>query len=145
MNFLEFRLIDLIDIVVVAVLLYRLYWVIKGTVAQNIFIGLFAFMVFWLTIKALHMELLTTILNNFVNVGVLALIIVFQQEIRPGARNRHGRHRHRCSWRPDTGSGAYLYSRLAQRIYMVGRHRTGVWLVCSAPYRNVRIKDRSRA
>lgn len=82
MNFLEFRLIDLIDIVVVAVLLYRLYWVIKGTVAQNIFIGLFAFMVFWLTIKALHMELLTTILNNFVNVGVLALIIVFQQEIR---------------------------------------------------------------
>ncbi len=82
MGFLEFRLIDLVDIVVVAILMFRLYGVIKGTVAQNIFIGLFAFLVFWLTIKTLHMDLLTSILNNFVNVGVLALIIVFQQEIR---------------------------------------------------------------
>ena len=84
MGFLEFRLIDLVDIVVVAILMFRLYGVIKGTVAQNIFIGLFAFLVFWLIIKTLHMDLLTSILNNFVNVGVLALIIVFQQEIRRG-------------------------------------------------------------
>lgn len=82
MGFLEFRLIDLVDIVVVAILMFRLYAVIKGTVAQNIFIGLFAFLVFWLVIKTLKMDLLTSILNNFVNVGVLALIIVFQQEIR---------------------------------------------------------------
>lgn len=82
MGFLEFRLIDLVDIVVVAIIMFRIYGVIKGTVAHNIFIGLFAFLLFWLAIKTLHMELLTSILNNFVNVGVLALIIVFQQEIR---------------------------------------------------------------
>lgn len=82
MDFIEFRLIDIVDIVVVAILMFRLYSVVKGTVAHNIFIGLFAFLLFWLAIKTLHMELLTSILNNFVNVGVLALIIVFQQEIR---------------------------------------------------------------
>lgn len=82
MGFLEFRLIDVVDIVVVAILMFRLYSVVKGTVAHNIFIGLFAFLLFWLAIKTLHMDLLTSILNNFVNVGVLALIIVFQQEIR---------------------------------------------------------------
>ncbi len=82
MTFLEIRFIDLVDIFLVAYLMYRLYKLIKGTVALNIFIGLFAFIVFWLMIKALNMQLSSTILDNFVNVGVLAIIIVFQQEIR---------------------------------------------------------------
>lgn len=82
MTFLDIRLIDLVDIVLVAYLMYRLYKLIKGTVALNIFIGIFAFIVFWLLIKALNMQLSSTILDNFVNVGVLALIVVFQQEIR---------------------------------------------------------------
>lgn len=82
MTFLDIRLIDIIDIVLVAFLMYRLYKLIKGTVALNIFLGIFAFIIFWLMIKALNMQLSSTILDNFVNVGVLALIIVFQQEIR---------------------------------------------------------------
>ncbi len=82
MTFLDIRLIDIVDIVLVAYLMYRLYKLIKGTVALNIFIGIFAFIIFWLLIKALNMQLSSTILDNFVNVGVLAIIIVFQQEIR---------------------------------------------------------------
>ncbi len=82
MTFLDIRFIDIIDIVLVAYLMYRLYKLIKGTVALSIFIGLFAFIIFWLMIKALNMQLSSTILDNFVNVGVLALIVVFQQEIR---------------------------------------------------------------
>jgi diadenylate cyclase len=82
MTFLDIRLIDIIDIVLVAYLMFRLYKLIKGTVALNIFIGIFAFIVFWLLIKALNMQLSSTILDNFVNVGVLAIIVVFQQEIR---------------------------------------------------------------
>ncbi|TAJ15713.1 TIGR00159 family protein [Marinilabiliaceae bacterium JC017] len=82
MGFLNLRLIDLVDIVLVAYLLFRVYKLIKGTVALNILIGIFAFIVFWLMIKALNMELSASIMDNFVNVGVLALIIVFQQEIR---------------------------------------------------------------
>lgn len=82
MNFLEIRLIDVIDIVLVAFLMYKLYQLIKGTVALNIFFGIFAFIVFWLMIKTLNMQLSSTILDNFVNVGVIAIIVVFQQEIR---------------------------------------------------------------
>ncbi len=82
MTFLDIRLIDLVDIVLVAYLMYRLYKLIRGTVALNIFLGIFAFIIFWLMIKSMNMQLLSTILDNFVNVGVLALIVVFQQEIR---------------------------------------------------------------
>jgi len=82
MTFLEIRLIDIIDIVLVAYLMYKLYKLIKGTVALNIFMGIFAFIVFWLMIKTLNMQLTSTILDTFVNVGVIALIVVFQQEIR---------------------------------------------------------------
>jgi len=82
MTFLDIRFIDIVDIVVVAYLMYRLYKLIRGTIAQNIFFGLFAFIVLWLLIKSLNMELSATILDNIVNVGVIALIVVFQQEIR---------------------------------------------------------------
>lgn len=82
MTFLDIRFIDLIDITLVAYLMYRLYKLIRGTVAQNIFFGLFAFIAFWLFIKFLNMELSTAIIDNIVNVGVIALIVVFQQEIR---------------------------------------------------------------
>ncbi len=82
MTFLEIRFIDIIDIVLVAYLMYKLYKLIKGTVALNIFMGVFAFIVFWLMIKTLNMQLSSTILDTFVNVGVIALIVVFQQEIR---------------------------------------------------------------
>lgn len=82
MTFLDIRLIDLIDIFLVAYLMFRLYKLIKGTVALNIMIGIFAFVLFWLLIKAFNMELSSSIMDNFVNVGVLAFIVVFQQEIR---------------------------------------------------------------
>lgn len=82
MTFLHIRLIDIVDIFLVAYLMYRVYQLIKGTVALNILIGIFSFVVIWLVIKALNMQLSASILDNFVNVGVLAIIIVFQQEIR---------------------------------------------------------------
>ncbi|MCL2073256.1 MAG: diadenylate cyclase CdaA [Marinilabiliaceae bacterium] len=82
MTFLDIRLIDIIDIIIVAFLLFKLYKLMKGTVAVNIFIGIFAFIIFWLIIKSLNMRLSTSILDSVVNVGVIAIIILFQQEIR---------------------------------------------------------------
>jgi len=82
MAFLDIRLIDIIDIVLVAFLLYKLFKIMRGTIALNIFIGIFSFIIFWLIIKSLNMRLSTSILDSFVNVGVLAIIILFQQEIR---------------------------------------------------------------
>jgi len=82
MTFLDIRFIDLIDIVLVAYLMFRIYKLIKGTVALYIMLGIFAFILFWFLIKTFGMELSSTILDNIVNVGVVAFIVVFQQEIR---------------------------------------------------------------
>lgn len=82
MGFLDIRLLDLLDIFLVAVLFYQVYKLMKGTVAIKIFIGLFSFIVLWLVVKALDMELLGTILDNLVSVGVIAIIVLFQEEIR---------------------------------------------------------------
>ncbi len=80
--FITLRILDIIDILLVAVLLYQVYRLIKGTVAINIFIAVFAVYLLWLVVKALNMELIGSILGQVIGVGVIALIIVFQQEIR---------------------------------------------------------------
>ena len=80
--FITIRVLDFLDIILVAVLLYQLYRLIQGTVAINIFIGIFIVYLFWLVVKALNMELISTIFGQVIGVGVIALIIVFQQEIR---------------------------------------------------------------
>lgn len=73
---------DLVDITLVAILIYQLYHLIKGTVAINIFIGIILFYFLWLIVKVLNMHLFGSILGKFIDVGFIALLIVFQQEIR---------------------------------------------------------------
>ena len=82
MTFLDIGLIDILDIFLVAYLFYTLYRLLKGTVAINIFAGILSVWAVWWIVKALDMQLLGTILGQFISLGVLALIIVFQQEIR---------------------------------------------------------------
>jgi diadenylate cyclase len=79
---LNIKIIDLIDIVLVAVILFQLYRLIRGTAALSIFIGIFIIYMFWLVVKALNMELIGALLGQVIGVGVIALIIVFQQEVR---------------------------------------------------------------
>jgi uncharacterized protein (TIGR00159 family) len=80
--FIHLRILDILDIILVALLFSQLYRLIRGTIAINIFAGIFSVYLFWLLVKALDMELLSSILGQFIGVGVIALIIVFQQEIR---------------------------------------------------------------
>ena len=80
--FIQIRVIDVIDIILVAVLLYGFYRLLKGTSAMNIFLGIVAVFLIWQVVKVLQMELLSTILGAFVSVGFIALIIIFQPEIR---------------------------------------------------------------
>jgi len=75
-------LLDLIDIFLVAGILFQLYKLIRGTAALSIFIGIFLIYIFWLVVKALNMELIGALLGQIIGVGVIALIIVFQQEVR---------------------------------------------------------------
>lgn len=82
-GFLSVRLLDIIDILLVAFLLYKLYELLKGGVAMNIFLGLVAiYLLWWLCVKVLDMQLIGALLGQFIGVGVIALIIVFQQEVR---------------------------------------------------------------
>jgi len=76
------RIIDIIDILLFALLLYQVYILVKGTAAIRIFLGIIAVYLIWKLVKAFHMELLSEILGMFISVGVIALIVVFQPEIR---------------------------------------------------------------
>jgi diadenylate cyclase len=80
--FLQIKLTDVIDILLVAVLLYEMYHLLKGTSAINIFLGIIAVFLFWRLVNILKMEMLTQILGAFISVGFIALIVVFQPEIR---------------------------------------------------------------
>ena len=80
--FIQIRVFDIIDIILVALLFYGFYRLLKGTSAMSIFIGIVAIFLIWQLVKALQMEMLTAILGAFVSVGFIALIIIFQPEIR---------------------------------------------------------------
>lgn len=81
-GFIEVHWIDVVDILLVAALIYQLYYLVKGTVAINILVGIVLFYALWLLIKALNMQLFGSILGKFIDVGFIALLIVFQQELR---------------------------------------------------------------
>jgi diadenylate cyclase len=75
-------ILDVLDIILVATILFQIYKVIRGTAAFSIFIGIFFIYLFWLVVRTLHMELISALLGQVIGVGVIALIIVFQQEVR---------------------------------------------------------------
>lgn len=80
--FIDIRLTDVIDVLLVAYLLYEVYNLLKGTAAINIFLGIVAVFGIWRLVNLLQMELLSEILGAFISVGFIALIVVFQPEIR---------------------------------------------------------------
>ncbi len=82
MDFINISILDLIDALLVAVLLYYVYKLLKGTVAVNIFIGIAIVFVMWKLTQVLKMEMLSGILGALIGGGAIALIVVFQQEIR---------------------------------------------------------------
>ena len=80
--FITIRFLDILDILLVAFLIYNLFNLLKGTAAFNIILGVFIFYITWKIIEALKMELIGSIMGKVISVGVIALVVVFQQEIR---------------------------------------------------------------
>ena len=78
----DFRFIDFVDVFLVAILLYYIYKLVKGTVAINIFIGILVIYIAWRLTDYLEMQMLYSIFDGFMKVGIIALIVVFQPEIR---------------------------------------------------------------
>jgi uncharacterized protein (TIGR00159 family) len=74
---------DIVDIILVAILLYQMFKLLKRTGAVNVFIGILAFILCWFLVSyVFRMELLGAIFDRVVSVGAFALIVLFQDEIR---------------------------------------------------------------
>ncbi|MBR1484347.1 MAG: diadenylate cyclase CdaA [Prevotella sp.] len=81
--FFSFGIKDLIDILLVALMVYYIYRLLRDTRSINVFVGILIFIVVWLFVsQVLEMRLLGTILDKLVSVGVIALIVIFQEDIR---------------------------------------------------------------
>lgn len=79
----EFGIKDFIDIFFVALMLYYIYRLMKESRSLNVFIGVMVFILMWLFVsQILEMRLLGSIMDKLVSVGVIAIIILFQDEIR---------------------------------------------------------------
>lgn len=94
MGFIPFTFVDFIDILLVALIMFWIYRMTKGTNAPYILSGIIAIYLMWVVVRTLNMELLSTILGQLISVGVIALIIVFQPELRHflqmiGIRQKH--------------------------------------------------------
>lgn len=95
-NFLEFRFIDFLDILLVAFLLFNVYKLLKGTVAINIFLGIAMVFLIYKTTEVLEMKMLSSLLGALISGGAIALIIIFHPEMRKfllmlGSANLKGR------------------------------------------------------
>ncbi|MDP1728236.1 MAG: diadenylate cyclase CdaA [Bacteroidota bacterium] len=77
-----FTLINIIDILLVLLLSYQLFKLLKGSLAFNILIGIITIYMFWILVRYFEMPLMERILGEFTKVGIIAVLIVFQQEIR---------------------------------------------------------------
>ena len=97
MGFIPFTFVDLIDIFLVASLFFGLYRAMKGTSAPYIMVGIFFIYLLWILVKTFNLVLFSTILGQIISVGMIAIIIIFQPEIRHFLQVI-GRQRERFEW-----------------------------------------------
>ncbi len=139
-TFISIRWLDFLDIFLVALLMYQLYNLLKGTVAIRILLGILSLYLVWKLVESLKMELLDEILGQFIGVGVIALIIVFQQEIRrfllivgnrsvlaqPRIRKRFGNWK----WNEDK-TAAINTKAIVKACFNMSKSKTGALIVIS--------------
>ena len=97
MGFIPFTFVDVIDILLVSSLLYGAYRAMKGTSAPYIMMGIFVIYLVWILVKTFNLVLFSTILGQIISVGVIAILIIFQPEIRHFLQVI-GRQRERFEW-----------------------------------------------
>lgn len=137
LGFITFRWLDALDILIVAILLYQLYNLVRGTAAINIFLGILSLYLLWLLVRALNMQLLGSILGQFIGVGVLALIVVFQQEVRrfllligtTGIMGRNGRPFRWLNLRRSIATGSLNISAVVSACLNMAQDITGAIIV----------------
>ena len=137
-GFLDISWVDFIDVSLVAVLLYQIYKLIRGSLAVNIFLGILSLYLVYLIVRAAQMELLATILGQFMGVGVLAMIILFQPELRKfflligrsAEFNREGILKSFSNWRNDYHDDFDIHQ-VIDAVKTLKATRTGALIVFS--------------
>lgn len=81
-GFMNLSLADIMDILMVAAILYVLFRWIRGSSAMNIFLAILFLLIVRVIVGALNMRLMTSLMNGIFDVGILALLVIFQPEIR---------------------------------------------------------------
>ncbi|MEM9526393.1 MAG: diadenylate cyclase CdaA [Bacteroidota bacterium] len=138
-GFLEVDIWDFFDVLIVGVLLYQLYRLLKGSIALNIFVGMMLLFLSYQAFKALGMDLLSSILFQFINIGFVSLIIIFQPEVRRfllllGTNTLKQRDSvwSRLLGREVTGVGPAPEVEDIRRAFLrLARSRTGALIVCT--------------
>jgi uncharacterized protein (TIGR00159 family) len=97
MGFIPLKFIDVIDILLVASLFYGAYRGLKGTSAPYIMVGIFVIYLVWILVNTFNLVLFSAILGQIISVGVIAILIIFQPEIRHFLQ-AIGRQRGRFEW-----------------------------------------------
>lgn len=133
MGFVLFTFIDFIDIILVAAIMFWIYRATRGTNAPYIISGIIMIYLMWVVVRTLNMELLSNILGQFVSVGVIALIIVFQPEIRRflqmiGMRQKRFNFIARIFNRNDNTS-VTIIAPIVQACREMSAHKTGALIV----------------
>lgn len=137
MDFIHITIIDIIDILAIAVIMYYLYKITKGTQAPNILSGIVLIYLLWIVVKALNMEMLSAVLGHIIGVGVVALIVVFQPEIRRflqmfGRRSRNRRNSFLgklFDFRDDKQGDAGVFNHIVKACVDMSYEKTGALIV----------------
>ena len=104
-DFIDITFVDILDIALVAGLIYWIINIVRGTSATKIFVGVLSLYIIWIVARALEMKLLSFLLGQLLGVGVIALIIIFQPEIR------------RFLLKFGSRSSSAFHSRVAKRFF----------------------------
>ncbi|ELR69747.1 Putative protein YbbP [Fulvivirga imtechensis AK7] len=138
-GFLEVSWVDVIDIMLVSILLYQVYKLMRGSVAVKIFLGVLSLYLIYLIVRAAQMELLGLILGQFMGVGVLAAIILFQPEIRKFLLligkttdfNKGGVLKSVFKWKRKRSEETYNITPIIEAAKTLGGTNTGALIVLS--------------
>lgn len=130
----NFGLKDILDILLVATLMYQAYRIVSRSGSSALFKGLLAFFVIWLVVsQILQMRLLGTILDKFLSVGIIVVIILFQDEIRRVlttlGTNRTLRWLCKIFSKPDSDTADYTTTQIVQACHSMAKSYTGALIV----------------
>lgn len=137
-GFINIHVVDIIDIALVGLLIFWLMRLMRGTSVFNIFSGILLVYLAWVVLKAMNMKLLSSILGQILGVGVIALIVIFQPEIRRvllllGSRYMAGAKNNLVSrilfGRSESEMQAGSIDEIAQACRRMAESRTGALIV----------------